>query len=352
MVVQGNNLSYYRSRGKRYGRKSTRKITRILQSNAILIFKAMNNLRSGIGTANPYNGYYALKNGRRTPAPLTSHWLPIHVYDLSSFNNRQSSGPGNIIKGEPAVQLYKNDITNQITTERLVQQGIGTGSTTQWIQFMTSDTNLSAAPGSRSIWDYFDARFCLRGTTNQATTFYIDLIQLNDQVLPFSWPDAGPVGLNIADPRWVNRTLVVEELIRPLIYNPILDVNPTASKLFKRLESWKFNMEAQYSDDNDAMPPTKIVKIFRKMNRVCNWNWNQEHVIQNQAEYLTGSTFPIPADNDCYVHPNARIYLVVRALNPLYSTDGDFTSYKTPSYDVQIKVKHTFSNTSLSDQTV
>lgn len=228
---------------------------------------------------------------------------PLYLFELNSCNN--------FINGTK---------TDHSPVKRLYQSGQEIG----WldVQGHTSDGNvLSAAwqtensshlntasmtfPGDTAIHKWSSLDLELWGCRNKPTKYHIMLCQISEDVLP----DYAQTGGQRAE-FW-------QSMVKHYTYSPLAKMDDGYSKKkFKILKQYKVNLDPTASYENDPDPHVKTLKLFYRFNRKCNFKW-----VFSTPNPLTITDMNQPDwkaelnQNTNQVHPNARLYVMIRASN-------------------------------------
>lgn len=181
--------------------------------------------------------------------------------------------------------------------------------------------------GAKSYISKFRAKFILNGPQEGPTKWVIQLVQLSEEVIP-------GVETELATAFW-------QACAKPYGYSP-LETGPSRGlrKHLKVLKSFYCAMDTPESTEDHVTSRMRQVDFDGHLNRTCNYRW--DHAVDK-----VGMTVPdIPEDDDVgadvnstHVHPNARVYIMVRALSKFTPLES-WSQQKHPSYDVKIDVTH------------
>lgn len=346
---------YSRKKGKRYHRtksvsvnsKLTTSYRRNKRISKIGKLSKMNKLISNFTILryqgyNPYSnvaakGWYTLDWNdtyvATDPAVGTYQHMPVHLFDLTSATN-YSNGT-NFIAAPHHRLNQKTNGSLPFFFENL--EGIDPvgGPTKNWHREKTSNSYGAEVDylGDRSILDWIDVRLLLRGRKNLKTRFHIDMIQLDEKVNPYF-----NVGFSDVHNGSATFNTFWEAIATQYTRSPLNVASARVGDFKKHMKvfrSWTYEINADSSDDLDPNSVVKHVKIFERMNRMCNWNWrpvDDPEQINNSADY------PVEyASRYSHVDPKARIFLMIRA-DANYNNGASLND--TASYDMVFRVKH------------
>lgn len=229
--------------------------------------------------------------------------FPLMLFELNSANN--------IINNvhtlhSPVRYMYQTG--TQIGFNALNGQASdGTTLATNWQVEQSSHLpgSVGAVPLENAIHKWSSLDLELWGCKNKPTKFHIALVQFNEDVLP-DWN----LKSNQEAEFW-------QSMVKHYTYNPLAKMDDGFNRnKMKILRQYTYNIDPTASFENDADPHVKTVKLYYKFNRMCNFSWQfstptvQTVADMNQADYRTETQQP-----QTQVHPNARIYVMVRASN-------------------------------------
>lgn len=376
MPVNGAQVTTSRIRSGKKPRKGLRrtiKIVRNLLENYVLKFSNIRSAFSNQGqrgaltlASREYNFASALIGA--DPKTANDRRYPVHLYDVTGCINETGINATKIDATVGMELCRVQDAAAHYTYFQyrpiFGQDSNPIAPTRLWTRYLTTDRNSDAYPGKASILDYMDLKLVFYGPQNAYCKFFVDLVQ-------FQHDSPSPLRLTTTDQYGVDHPTdmiqgifehedCMEALVKPLIVNPIVDTQPGALKGLKILKSWQFHTNPETTIDKATTGQQKIVKIFHRFNRQCNWNWHNEHD-ENFANIIaTDADVSYKPDlnvNAAHVDPRARVYLMIRATNYTVwekltnSSTGEGFQYNVtadpawdPTYDINIKVKHTFQN--------
>lgn len=308
------------------------------------------------GACNPYMttacGYFKLLNNKNTTASTGTYLHPLHMFDITSWLNNVT---GNVVRAEIGRQLQFTQVgspinsiggafwTNPVTG--LANDGVTLDS--GWALEQTGHTNsLGSAPHKRDILEWFDFRMLCYGRTELPTRWKVALVQLTES--EYAPQEIWSNGMSVSMFNPVNE--FYNALTGPFVNNPIELNNFTALKgKIKYLHSEDFIIPSLSTTDGIAagIPRVHEIRGFHRLNRIQNYDWDTptgEPVYANAADTVARNNrwATTLAEYSPYVHPNARIYLLVIAQSRYTeaANDGLFNAAAHPSYDLQMRVKH------------
>lgn len=344
---------------------------------------------AGITPFEGTGGYFVLANSQRlNPTALTGQYtnnFPCHIYDISSFAVNKASG----VLGVPPVLTVAKPMTVMCATNPAAvgnrqitfQYGTGqlapdsTGTTAQW-QYMRTREGGQGASGTggvlfptnsdaqRDILSFVNAKMLFYGRQGNATRFTVQLIQLSMPTyatpkwladnLPSSFASS-----NSEDRSYVNT--VWENFLSKEIFSPVQTFGGggLAAKFIKILKQHQFIIQG--STDVNQLHQHQL-NLFHRFNRRQKYDW-EPSAISTGTVPSTATTSVDELQNTAaapqeqgtlteYVHPRARIYLVIKAQSTCSATDAlvtDSATYKKsqlnqpllwPSYDINLNVRH------------
>lgn len=265
----------------------------------------------------------------------TNLYLPCMLIELNSINNFTN---GALSVYSPVRHMFKGSSGNYgfVPINGLREDGT---SLPQWHLERSSHTALNpqSYPNDSSIWKWCSMEFEFWGMKNYPTKWSIQLVQLNEDVTPSSVPTGTSfVTDDNAEEFW-------DSLIKPYSYSPLVhQKNGFAKKKYKLLKQYSINIDPTASFENDASPHCKTFKLFYRMNRKCQFDWKYTNAAgQTQATIESGNWQVEDQENQVQVHPNARMYLLIRASNFEQQPNlAACTSANTPSFTAVIRNCH------------
>lgn len=273
--------------------------------------------------------------------------LPLVMWDLTGTVNHVD---GSILKAPAAFQLAKSTVAS--TDGNIVWRPVsgltmdGANSITTWdVEKVEHGVNAPASyPGASSVLEWASIELELWGQQQHHTKWTIEVCQFNEDVTP----DINLPATSTGGPY----EMYWDSMIKSYAYSPLYSgsINGFNSPKRKVLRRYNVDIDPTSTTESNADPHVKTFKMYFKFNRRCNYDWsksggNGQTIGQagNQFDDIDAPT-EIQA-NQLTVHPNARIYLMLRAtdFNPKASFAAQ-TVANTPSYSWKIRTKHQLVN--------
>lgn len=277
----------------RFGRLTRSKIDKI--STERMVFTHRN-----IGPFNDYGKVY-MRNYQDASGNLV---LPMMLFELNSAP--QYIG-GSLTTANPVYTLQQNAANTIGWIAEGGQLADGTTLSTAWQLENSSHVTTShgSTPGDNAIHKWSSLDLELWGAKNKGTKYHIALVQFSEDVLP----------------DWSTRTGQSAEfwqsLIKHYTYSPLAKMeNGWGRNKMKILKQYTFNIDPTSTTENDPDPHVKTLKLYYKFNRMSNFTWmySVPNVLSvadmNEPDYRNEQ-----GQLQTQVHPNARIYVMVRASN-------------------------------------
>lgn len=348
----------YRKQSERYGyRKSRRKLTSKLLKSEL---KYMNYSLRHYGIWN--RGYGAVSvRSNQVGAENTQVELPVHLYDLTSVPNSKNatalSYPATFYKlfwstqADTGLHKWETVLAGTATTVA----GFGQSSTTADKAYCLYPTetnvhlkpalaadaiNKIATPGAKSFLERINVKMILNGPQEKPTKWCIQLVQLKQEVTPgvvsTSPNTTNPFGPDMVDAFWAS-------IAKPYAFSPLDNHLPVRlQKYIKVLKTYYISMDTPESGEDHLKARMRHFTLNAYLNRTCNYSWGTEvdriapvGVDIPENGYASNSN-----ENMTCVHPNARVYLMIRALCEFQGPNVSPTDAMFPSYDIVLQTSH------------
>lgn len=252
-----------------------------------------------IGPFNDY-GQWFLSNKLRASGTLE---FPMLLFELNSCNNYIAGNQANFAPVKRLLQtasgMQWEDVQGQISDN--------SGLSAAW-QVEESAHTVGASqtwPGESAIHKWSSLDLELWGTRNKPTKYLIQLVQFNEDVLPDYNVFSG------------QRQEYWQSLMKHYTYSPLAKMDDAFNrKKMRILKQYKVNIDPTATYENDPDPHVKTLKLYYKFNRKCNFAWQAANSSVQTITDMNDADWNITANqNNNQVHPNARIYVMVRASN-------------------------------------
>lgn len=345
-------LSVQKYSGGRIAKKNLKGAWKVLRANTQRNVYAFQQVTRYM--ANPANpGAYGIASSFNGTAASGSYKLPVHLYSLHSVPNVINGA----VTNPPAFYaLQKSDTTATSYPSFLPISNI------QAQNVSGTSTAFNSFPEQSDILKAVSMKFCLYGTLSRPTRFLFQIVQLRK---PYLHPDyinqLGSGATNPASAVEMQRAAAFwEEMSKPFSYSPLSFVDNTLTKDLKVIKSFEHIIQPRTTFENpvgtgentsnvvvtNAMPHSKIFTMYHKFNRQANYNWNDQvqTALPDPSNPAVVEGIPqmtqILGQNQTDVTWNARMYLMIRALSPIFTYQGKFDSTVQPSYDVSMRLYH------------
>lgn len=282
--------------------------------------------------------------------------MPVQLFDLTSMRYTYDDGVSNI--GSPCqYQLVR------------YQSGapLGPAGDYEWKSYNgQSAENGSVAPadhwvvernafsgpagggrvqmGGRCYLDWADIRLVLYGARAQTTRFTVSLVQITD---PSFDPDivrrqtaAVPDSRTAEQQDRMNSAL--DEMCQPLIFHPLHSAGATKNTVFKTMFQKNYVIGPDSFTNENQNQPNVLVHFFKRLNRLCNYQWQDTTKQVGDANFDTASfNSYIVGGNKSKLHPMARVYLMVtaQAYTRMFPEGPQPSADNSPCCDVIIRKK-------------
>lgn len=270
----------------------------------------------GLTNFDTNSGFYALcyrKCASETEFPQVM--LPIHLWDVTQWGQQQGMPCGCSL----GWAQRSNDDSNILRLQHYGQNpgNDQVGTDNFWV---TKGQNIYGTVPPHACLDWLDIRLNLYGARVRDTLFRVQLVRFKDEFADLfqAAPDNG------------SAKELLTELERPLIYNNLQvgQWHEVQSRM-QVIRSYTYKVPAKKADDlNTSCGNIKEVKLFVRMNKACNYDYdrglnNFKHENINQgAEYETDQN---GTNHRC--RPQSRVYLMISAFCPHLRTPGDATNF-------------------------
>lgn len=286
-------------------------------------------------------GAYQLRNQIQTD--ISNRWrVPLYIMDVSSVINNVNGVQTN----PPALYgMYVSNVGG-INFAPDVNVGPANVQGTTWnLEATSAQSNIINVPHERSLFEWLQVKMNMHGAKQRTTRFNVMLCQIDQRVIP---PDLNGF-TTFNDP-------TVQQFWASLITNYVRDpITPSPVNFPKGfLKVWKsynFTIDAASTVDENPDPHMKTQKMFFKLNRLQNYGWqpNTNTVVTPDQIYGVSGADPAQfwdqdiGENSTRVHPNARLYLIIRATNwfRTITQSSELQSLDTcPTFDLLVRAKH------------
>lgn len=303
-----------------FGKLTPRKIDKL--STDTVVFRHQN-----IGPFNDY-GKRFMYNATDGSGNL---YYPLVLFELNSVNNYIN---GTQILMNPVHQMFQfaGPSTN-IGWNALLGQDNTAVNATPWQ--LEKSSHVSGTPSSYPMnmsihkWSSLDLE--LWGQTTKPTVYTIYLCQLSEDVLPTTFYSGGVGSYQSQSDQ--NAVEFWQSMVKRYTYSPLAKIDDGfGNKKIKIMKQYKVNIDPTATYENDPDPHVKTMKLFYRFNRKSNFEWKFSTAAgQSIANMNDADWQPELGQNQNQVHPNARLFVMVRASNFTRSTLTDTTNAIAPS---------------------
>lgn len=334
-AATGNELSTYRKTVGKYPRLSPNRLLKLMKSGMNeVILRAQ-----GITQFDTNVGYYPLANRSSTDAGNFT-LLPIHVWDLTNFQNVSTAQAGHAYRWA--------GLTGGVSLSRSVLPTTNPDGTVESggfyeIEKSSGGAALAFPNAKNACHEWSDIRMNLMGARKRGTTYYIDILRVKDEL---SHPIAASVDnteIKQLFNQWQSK----------LIYSNLQTYSRNPLKGVQVVKSFKFYVPGGSADDLDSIGKIKEFRLFLKQGNVYDMSWDTsgtpDDISHNVAD---GQDFTNSWTVVNSPRPGSRLLLVVRAFCPerRTNTEAGWNALGTiimapadpltePSYDLIIRNK-------------
>lgn len=286
--------------------------------------------------------------------------LPAYLWDLTASNNVVGGGQlyplagFRYIKDTAAGTIAYTAVNGQDITSGAAGANYGT-SNYQYYDTSKIATNLEG-PIEQGLLDWVKIQMVVWGPKKASTKVFVELCQMDELLSPAcinlqntaATARCNTVVSPHSDPvegGTKNQDLYYTNEFTRLIDTPFATFTKEVRKMrYKVLDRkvLEFSPVASFEENGSALSHKQTLNAFYKMGRKCNFAWNNDQ--PQTANTLGNSVIETQVNrgqHDCYVHPNARVFLKVYAQVFQTVGEGAFTGAEDayPSFDIRISRK-------------
>lgn len=302
-------------------------------------------------------GQVSLMNGRWNAAgqPYDSHLeLPCHLYDLSAVcqsndagawihpytgmrlmmeNNSESAYPTwwSIPRATEITALAENRSPGSATFDAQSMVQLIDDSAPE-IRTGTHLTNIGKGVQSQSYLSGVSAKMLFYGSNVNTTKYRVDLVWLHEDVQPDKQTNTS---------RGFWQTMMKQYSWNPLEqgYSPIL------KKYMRVKKSMVVYSEAPETNETLTLRRQKQVDFYARVNRRMKYDWAEDpdpfSLVSNQGpQNAISSLTAAELGPSTHVHPNKRLYLMIRAMVEHVDGATADTRDEYPRYDIKLTLNH------------
>ena len=332
-VRDGGDPAYVTKLNRKWGKKPRKTVKQAFK----LINSEMDNYiyrYQGIFPFNSANGYFSLSRDQTggVPANASTELLPLMLFDLCA-NNFNTSTSSNNTCGWVLRRTFTALKGNYDFVAATAKSADGVTGSTQW---QIEDATTSKTSVRKALLDWLDLRLVCVGPTQMPCKFVIQIVQFKND---WEHPQACIAGNVLPENEAIEKNAFWDAQVWPLITNPIDILNPSKKKFdMKVVHSVSFILDPKESSETQPMGHCKIVKIFKRFNRLQRYDWDQQAQIDQTTAlpnigWQVNNSISSLQDN---VVPRARMYLMVKAEN---FTGGAGGLPTLPSFDIMMRKK-------------
>lgn len=268
-------------------------------------------------------GFYKLWNALETSTNSVN--LPVHIYDLTSFNNIGNYSPAR-----------RFGWTSQATTADCgtanlpCQNAAGaTDVAGPWIL----ENGEGTVTNSRIMrHDWSDIRFNFYGPRKRTTKFEVMFVRVKDEL-------ANPLIAGASNASFKD---LMNYLERPCIFSNLQTFQPHIAKKMRIVKKYTYWVSAgQTTDVDTTVGKIKEARIFMRHDRIYNLDWRHE----GGADLAHGADDGIDFVQDQLHHNGpwygSRLLMIVRAFAPERRSVVDYSAaadaLTDPTYDILIR---------------
>lgn len=313
-----------------FGKLTPRKIDKMSLDNVRFVFQK-------VGPFNDNGQQYISNYNDGT----TVTYKPLILFELNSINNFIN---GNLQYTCPAYQMYVNNTSGVVGFAVLSGQTNTGAVSSQWQLEKSSHTSASSQsyPLDNAIHQWSSLDLECWGQVQKPTKYSIMLCQFNEDVLPPDLTTQTPAQQVYGDLTGnPNASEFWQSLVKHYSYSPLAKMDDGFNvKKYKILKSYTFNIDPTANYENDPDPHVKTMKLFFRFNRQCNFQWKFANSGPQSAVQMNLPNWQQEdGENQCRVHPNARMFVMIRASDYTLKTapTDTLTNVNTPSISYRLR---------------
>lgn len=280
------------------------------------------------------NGQLFLQNFKDTAVGFEKYTLPVMIMDLTSCLNYSN---GSLVQYSPMWQLQKSfAVATAGRYQWIALQGqtpAGINNTNWQLEYSTHRSNTQMAyPNGASILKWASINLELWGMKNHPTKYTIEVCRFAEDVVPTTDMSADQ-----------NYNEFWDSMTKQYTYSPLSSsMSGYNKKKYSVIRRYNVNIDPTASFENDSDPHVKTFKIFLKFNRKMNYAWKYSNAAGQTAQQYESSYYEQEDnENQTVVHPNARIFLMIRASNyNVQTVTTDISNANTPSISIKCRTQH------------
>lgn len=299
------------------------KLNKYVRSNLQYVIYRWNGIKSFDN-----NGYYWFSNFTTASVQRA---LSLYLFDLTSCRNSVS---GTTTAANPLVQAYMNPTNGTIYfVPRANINNAGVGTNQLQLENAPSSTASVYSPNAGDILKWVNIQMNLWGCKNRSTKFLIKIVRFKEADLAPAHDETSASGND-------QRTALFQSIIKPYVFNPLAKTSQIHLNKIYTYKSQSYVIDSTMTTETDSDPHVKTVKMYVKLDRSVNY-------ADSSAKLATDVAFADEADFventntqqfRTQTDPQSRLYLMVMASN--YVADTEETHADTPSFDLQVQMKH------------
>lgn len=258
-------------------------------------------------------------------------YLPLHIYDLSSFNNTSVHAPAKWF-GWTDTTSAANVVSGTIASTNADGSPNATGG---WVFSSRDGTTFPDASVMLHQWS--DIRLLFYGARKRATKFRVTFFRCKDETAnPFHAADSN-----------TDLKQLVEWFTRPNIYNTIQTYETKIAKKLRIVKQYDYLIPAcQTTDVDTSVGKVKEVRIFMPHDKVYKLDWLSSSEASLNHTLEDGQDFVRDDLNQNMPWHSSRMFMAITALSPERRSIQDVPggsqladAASEPSYDILIRNK-------------
>lgn len=258
----------------------------------------------------PIQGYRLMFENNSESA-MPEWWTISRAFDIPGLSNPRAPGTGSY-DPQTSVELI-DDSSPEIRTG-------------------THLTNIGKGVQSTSFISGVSAKMLFYGAQSNTTKYRVDLVWLHEDVQPH-------VQTNTSRGFW-------QTMMKQYCWNPLEQgYSPMLKKYMRIKKSMVIYSEAPETNETLTIRRQKQVDFYARINRMMKYEWSEDpdpfplNAAGGPQNAISSST-PAELGPSTHVHPNKRLFLMIRAMVEQVPVITSDVNDNFPRYDLKLTINH------------